>query len=68
MKAYCTKNNILVTERTLKLFRKAIFSVPFDDNCDGRCKPTYYVSIAILMQHLICSVTVSRNTRKRARF
>ncbi|EHD22795.1 hypothetical protein EH206_17210 [Brenneria nigrifluens DSM 30175 = ATCC 13028] len=68
MKAYCTKNNILVTERTLKIFRKAIFSVPFDDNCDGRCKPTYYISIAILIQHLICSATASRNTCKKARF
>lgn len=68
MKAYCTKNNILVTKRALKIFKKAIFSIPFDDNCDGRSKPTYYMSIAILLQHLICSATASRNTRKRARF
>ncbi|HGM7841223.1 TPA: hypothetical protein ACKQH2_003620 [Serratia marcescens] len=68
MKAYCTKNNILVTERTLKRFSKTIFSVPFDNNCDGRCKPTYYISIAILIQHIICSATASKNTRKKARF
>ncbi|WP_294911436.1 hypothetical protein [Tatumella sp. UBA2305] len=68
MKAYCTKNNILVTEGTLKIFRKIIFGVPFDNNCDGRCKPAYYISIAILIQHLICSATASKNTRKKARF
>jgi len=68
MKAYCTRNNILVTESTLRIFKKEIFSIPFDGNCDARCKPTYYVSIAVFLQHLICSATVSRNTRKRARF
>lgn len=68
MKAYCTQNNILVTERTLDIFREAVFSVSFDEDCDGRCKPAYYMSIAVLLQHLICSATASRNTRKRARF
>lgn len=68
MNAYCTQNNILVTEKTLDVFRKAVFSVPFDDDCDGRCRPTYYVSIAVLLQHLICSATASRNTRQRARY
>lgn len=53
MKAYCTQNNILVTESTMNAFREAIFSVPFDDTCDGRCKPTWYMSIAIFLQHLI---------------
>lgn len=68
MKAYCTKNNILVTEKTLRIFRKSIFSIPFDNNCDRRCKPTYYISIAIFIQHLICSATASKNTRKKAIF
>ena len=68
MKAYCTKNNILVTEKTLEIFMCIIFSVPFDNNCDGRCKPTYYISIAIFMQHLICCATASKNTRKKALF
>lgn len=68
MKAYCTQNNILVTESTMNAFSEAIFSVPFDDACDGRCKPTWYMSIAIFLQHLICSATASRNTRKRSQF
>lgn len=68
MKAYCTKNNILVTEETLTKFKHIIFDVPFDPQGDARSKPSYYIAIAVFLQHLICSATVSRNTRKRARF
>lgn len=68
MKAYCTKNNILVTESTLNKFKEFVFSILINKCGDGRSKPTYYTSIAIFLQHLICSATVSKNTKKRARF
>lgn len=68
MKAYCTKNNILVTGGTSNFYKKTVFSIPIDKCIDGRSKPTYYTSIAIFLQHLICSATASRNTKKRARF
>ncbi|EJW8540917.1 hypothetical protein OCZ56_003358 [Salmonella enterica] len=68
MKAYCTKNNILVTGETSNFYKETVFSIPIDQCVDGRSKPTYYTSIAIFLQHLICSATVSRNTKKRARF
>ncbi|OAT41098.1 hypothetical protein M988_2275 [Hafnia paralvei ATCC 29927] len=68
MKAYCTKNNILVTGGTSSFYKETVFSIPIDKCIDGRSKPTYYTSIAIFLQHLICSATASRNTKKRARF
>lgn len=68
MKAYCTKNNILVTESTLNKFKEFVFSILINKCGDGRSKQTYYTSIAIFLQHLICSATVSKNTKKRARF
>lgn len=68
MKAYCTKNNILVTGGTSNFYKETVFSIPIDKCIDGRSKPTYYTSIAIFLQHLICSATASRNTKKRARF
>lgn len=68
MKAYCTEDNILVTETTLKAFKKIVFSVPFDNSVDQRLKPAYYRDIALFLQHIICSATVSKNTKKKARF
>lgn len=68
MRAYCTRNNILVTLCTLKKFKEIVFSIPISKCYDGRSKPTYYTSIAIFLQHLICSATASRKTKKRARF
>ncbi|EHJ9221609.1 hypothetical protein V6D72_002958 [Salmonella enterica] len=68
MKAYCTENNILVTQDTLNRFKKIIFDVPFYCSGDQRAKVSYYLSIAIFLQHLICSATVSRHTKKRAKF
>ncbi|MCT6519170.1 hypothetical protein GY03_17985 [Proteus vulgaris] len=68
MKAYCTEDNILVTETTLKAFKEIVFSVPFDNSVDQRLKPAYYRDIALFLQHIICSATVSKNTRKKARF
>lgn len=68
MKSYCTKNNILVTGGTSSFYKETVFSIPIDKCIDGRSKPTYYTSIAIFLQHLICSATASRNTKKRARF
>ncbi|WP_256682363.1 hypothetical protein [Klebsiella grimontii] len=65
MKAYCTKNNILVTGETSNFYKKTVFSIPIDKCVDGRSKPTYYTSIAIFLQHLICSATASRNTKKK---
>ncbi|WP_025154371.1 hypothetical protein [Morganella morganii] len=68
MKAYCTEDNILVTETTLKTFKEIVLSVPFDNSVDQRLKPTYYRDIALFLQHIICSATVSKNTKKKARF
>ncbi|HEF8771686.1 TPA: hypothetical protein RG734_000653 [Providencia stuartii] len=67
MKAYCTKDNILVTETTLVAFKAIVRSVPFDHTVDQRQKPKYYRDIALFLQHIICSATVSRNTKKKAR-
>ncbi|MCS3434033.1 hypothetical protein [Klebsiella sp. BIGb0407] len=68
MKPYCTKDNILVTEETLGLFKKTVFSIPFDKTACGYKKQGYYRSIALFLQHLICSATVSRNSKNKARF
>lgn len=68
MKPYCTKDNILVTEETLELFKKTVFSIPFDETASGYYKQRYYRSVALFLQHLICSATVSRNSKNKARF
>lgn len=68
MKAYCTKNNILVVGKTSDFYKETVFGISIDKCSDGRSKPTYYTSIAIFLQYLICSATASRNTKKRARF
>ncbi|MEB7712766.1 hypothetical protein NGC32_08490 [Kluyvera cryocrescens] len=68
MKAYATKNNLKVTERTLSIFKRYIFSIPFDEDVDQRSKPYFYKSIASFLEHLICSATVSRGTKKKADF
>ncbi|WP_434171615.1 hypothetical protein AHYW_003486 [Providencia manganoxydans] len=68
MKAYCTEDNILVTEATVEAFKAIVLSVPFDKMVDQRLKSTYYRDIALFLQHIICSTTVSRNTKKKARY
>ncbi|EPS9066830.1 hypothetical protein [Providencia stuartii] len=68
MKSYCTKDNILVTAKTLEYFKRTVFSIPFDKAANGYHKQRYYLSIALFIQHLICSATVSRNSKKKARF
>ncbi len=68
MKAYSTENNLKVTESTLNVFRHYVFSIPFDSKADQRLKPFYYKSIASFIEHLICSTTVSRGTKKKAKF
>jgi hypothetical protein len=68
MKAYATSNNLKVTENTLKIFQEYVFSIPFDGTADKRLKPHFYKSIAYFLEHLICSATVSRGTKKRAKF
>lgn len=57
-----------MTESTLNKFKEFVFSILINKCGDGRSKPTYYTAIAIFLQHLICSATVSKNTKKRARF
>lgn len=66
--AYITKDNILVTEATVKVYKAIVLSVPFDNTVDQRHKPQYYSEIALFLQHIICSATVSKNTKKKARF
>ncbi|WP_447878696.1 hypothetical protein [Serratia fonticola] len=66
MKAYLTKNNILVTLYTLEAFIKAVFNIPFYG--PKHLRRPYYGDIARFLEHLICCATVSRNTRKKARF
>ncbi|WP_196062034.1 MULTISPECIES: hypothetical protein [unclassified Serratia (in: enterobacteria)] len=66
MKAYLTKNNILVTLYTLEAFIKAVFNIPFYG--PKHLRRPYYGDIARFLEHLICCSTVSRNTRKKARF
>lgn len=68
MKPYCTKDNILVTEETLELFKKTVFSIPFDETASGYYKQRYYRSVTLFLQHLICSATVSQNSKNKARF
>ncbi|MFJ5349885.1 hypothetical protein [Pectobacterium parvum] len=68
MKPYCTKDNILVTEGTLELFKKTVFSIPFDETASGYYKQRYYRSVTLFLQHLICSATVSQNSKNKARF
>lgn len=68
MKSYCTKDNILVTAQTLACFKHTVFSIPFDKAANGYHKQRYYRSIALFIQHLICSTTVSRNSQKKAKF
>jgi len=66
MKAYLTKNNILVTLYTLEIFIKAVFKIPFYG--PKHLRRPYYGDIAKFLEHLICCATVSRNTCKKARF
>ncbi|MBC3380415.1 hypothetical protein H8I69_14960 [Serratia fonticola] len=66
MKAYLTKNNILVTLYTLEVFKSALFGIPFKG--PKHLRRPYYGDIARFLEHLICCSTVSRNTRKKARF
>ncbi|WP_156292688.1 hypothetical protein [Serratia oryzae] len=66
MKPYLTHNNILVAEDTLKVFMKPISGIPFDG--PKHLRRPFYGDIARFLEHLICCATVSRNTRKRARF
>lgn len=68
MNAYATSNNLKVTKETLRKFQNYIFCVPFDHAVDQRLKPHFYKSIAHFLEHLICSTTVSRGTKKRAKF
>ncbi|WP_374448477.1 hypothetical protein [Providencia sp.] len=68
MKSYCTKDNILVTAQTLEYFKRTVFSIPFDKTANGYLKQRYYRSIALFIQHLICSTTVSQNSQKKAKF
>ncbi|MFN3070387.1 hypothetical protein ACKWMY_20040 [Serratia sp. J2] len=65
MKAYLTRNNILVTLYTLEAFIKAVFNIPFYG--PKHLRRPYYGDIARFLEHLICCATVSRNTRKKAR-
>lgn len=68
MKPYSTEKNILVTDRTLTAYKRIIFSIPIANRRKACDKRKYYSAIAYFLQHLICSATVSRNTKKRARF
>lgn len=68
MVTYCTERNILVTEETLKIYRANVFRIPIINRKKACRKRRYYLSIAYFLQHLICSATVSKNTRKKARF
>lgn len=68
MTAYITKDNILVTEATVEAYKAIVLSVPFDNTVDQRHKPQYYGEIGLFLQHIICSATVSKNTKKKARF
>ncbi|MBL5906129.1 hypothetical protein [Serratia fonticola] len=66
MKAYLTKNNVLVIEDTLTVFMRPIFGIPFYG--PKHLRRPFYGDIARFLEHLICGATVSRNTRKKARF
>ncbi|MFV8984667.1 hypothetical protein [Serratia fonticola] len=66
MKAYLTKNNILVTLYTLEVFKLAVFGISFDG--PKHLRRPFYGDIARFLEHLICCATVSRNTCKKARF
>ncbi|WP_368868770.1 hypothetical protein [Proteus penneri] len=68
MTAYITKDNILVTEATVEAYKAIVLSVPFDNTVAQRHKPQYYSEIGLFLQHIICSATVSKNTKKKARF
>lgn len=68
MTAYITKDNILVTEATVEAYKAIVLSVPFDKTVDQRKKTQYNCEIALFLQHIICSATVSKNTKKKARF
>lgn len=68
MTAYITKDNILVTEATVEAYKAIVLSVPFDKTVDQRQKSKYHRAIALFLQHIICSATVSKNTKKKARF
>ncbi|MGX2017121.1 hypothetical protein [Providencia huashanensis] len=66
--AYITKDNILVTEATVEAYKAIVLSVPFDNTVDQRQKSKYHREIALFLQHIICSATVSKNTKENARF
>ncbi|HHR6444592.1 TPA: hypothetical protein ACS773_001361 [Providencia alcalifaciens] len=68
MTAYITKDNILVTKATVEAYKAIVLSVPFDNTVDQRQKSKYHRAIALFLQHIICSATVSKNTKKKARF
>lgn len=68
MTAYITKDSILVTEATVEAYKAIVLSVPFDKTVDQRKKTQYNCEIALFLQHIICSATVSKNTKKKARF
>ncbi len=68
MTAYITKDNILVTEATVEAYKAIVLSVPFDNTVDQRQKSKYHREIALFLQHIICSATVSKNTKENARF
>ncbi|MDN7221982.1 hypothetical protein [Providencia stuartii] len=68
MTAYITEDNILVTEATVEAYKAIVLSVPFDKTVDQRQKSKYHRAIALFLQHIICSATVSKNTKKKARF
>lgn len=68
MTAYITKDSILVTEATMEAYKAIVLSVPFDNTVDQRQKSKYHREIALFLQHIICSATVSKNTKENARF
>ncbi|EJD6044882.1 hypothetical protein M0J40_RS19880 [Providencia rettgeri] len=62
--AYITKDNILVTEATVEAYKAIVLSVPFDNTVDQRQKSKYHREIALFLQHIICSATVSKNMKE----
>ncbi|WP_338526968.1 hypothetical protein VRC35_04910 [Erwinia aphidicola] len=65
MKAYITKNNILVTDSTLDCFKRVVFNIPY--NGMPSLKRPFYRNIAVFLQHVICVATCSRKNKKKAK-
>lgn len=66
MKAYLTYDNVLVTERTPGKYKRFVFNIPYDGS--KYLRRPFYGDVSRFLQHIICCATVSRNTRKKARF